>query len=199
MDILNSIHFLADKYKNSSYNQERFERLLMRMDLGQYTEHFINASRQSLYPKNYKIKFVLDEDQEKLGKIFNDFIIGQGKNVIISPLFENYLNQIFEYGKMTMIDKSELLIVLCYIFIKFSTEKCFGTLNESPLTLRMHFAYAMLNMILQINPKRFNINMINNWKTRLRDGSCSDELSNDVKSAICGLTLFQEVCPQNWR
>ncbi|WP_311753190.1 pentapeptide repeat-containing protein [Proteus columbae] len=151
-------------------------------------------------------KLINIQEQEKLSEVFKPFLNALDGNIKKSSLTIEHYQKLCELFDITLENnalKSQYLLSLSTLIVKYSSSSVFGTDSDSPEILRM-YAYALMSKANELNPKLMEKNF-KEWSDRLLGMNemfqCTDVLfsimSDYGKEHF--KDIFYKIIPLHWR
>lgn len=151
-------------------------------------------------------EFIDIKKQEYLAEIFRPFLNISDDNIKKTSLNIKHYQKICEVFDITVTNnelKSQYLLSLSALIVKYSSSSVFGTGSDSPEILRM-YAYALMNKANELNPELMGDNF-DKWSDRLlgmnNEFECTDilfSIMNDYGKKHFQ-NIFYKIIPLHWR
>ena len=151
-------------------------------------------------------KLINIQEQEKLSKIFKPFLNASDGNIKKSSLTIEHYQKLCELFDITLVSKelkSQYLLSLSALIVKYSSSSVFGNDSDSPEILRM-YAYALMSKANELNPKLMGKNF-KEWSDRLlgmnKMFQCTDVLFSIMNhyGKEHFKDIFYKIIPLHWR
>lgn len=193
------------QYKFLAENQfGTLKNFFAQLNLGVYKELFIGA----LSGRTNTIRLIAFEHQTALIDLFSPMIHHENDEIRIT---DAHLQTILNVFPIATREPAGTLFGLAMLMTRYSSQAVFGAESESPVALR-HYALALLNKAMQINPNLMNAQCVQNYRDSLLQRNdaqgCTEQLFTQMFSDARGLinagnheleTVINAVVPSIWR
>lgn len=150
--------------------------------------------------------FINIKQQENLAETFRPFLNVSDDNIKKNSLNIEHYQKLCEVFDITLANnelKSQYLLSLSALIVKYSSSSVFGTASDSPEILRK-YAYALMNKANELNPKLMG-EYFDEWSDKLlglnNRFECTDTLfskMNDYGKKHFQ-NIFYKIIPLHWR
>lgn len=190
--------FLAANHLNT------LKKFLTQLKLDKYQELFISA----LYCRSSVVDLITPENQTALIDLFSPMVSHKNGEITIT---DTHFQTILDAFPLVANEPASTLFSLAMLMTRYSSRAVFGTELESPVALR-HYALALLNKAIQINPNLIDAQRVQNYRDSLLQRSdaqgCTEQLFDQMLSDTQDLiaagnlelkTVVAAILPLSWR
>ncbi|MBG2801119.1 MULTISPECIES: pentapeptide repeat-containing protein [Proteus] len=180
---------------------EKFNKLASKF--GDYAEKFYSAFVGNPIQFEDKLSDIHNNENVKIYSVLDELIDRQKSNLFMTSLKNEHYQQIcdiFELNGLADSEKSNYLLCLAIIFVKYASNDVFGIGNVSPLSLKL-YAYALVRKANELNKNLMGNHYYEFISDLLTNGHETTGLFFQMRAygeQYCG-SVFNKMIPPQWR